>query len=218
MVRFMEARYQQSAERARSCLESGSHDRSNFRAELRNIPSNTRDAWLDLVLGLDELPADGPELPAGCVPYLPCPVDTVVKMAELIGLSDTDVVIDVGAGVGRVAALVNLLTGASSIGIEIQPALAQSARSLAERLHLQRVSCVSGDASALTRFMMVGTVFFFYCPFSDDRLAKVIEDLKPIALTKRLSICCVDLPALSQPWLTRELSASGGLEIYRTVL
>jgi SAM-dependent methyltransferase len=213
----VEALHRTSAERARTSIQRGLHEVARFRAELLAVPASARDAWLDLVLGLDELPDDGPALPPGCVPYLPCAVDTLLRMVDQAQLRDSDVFVDVGSGVGRAAALVHLLTGASAIGIEIQPALAHMARELAARLLLaDRVPCIEGDAADLTRFMMIGSVFFFYCPFSGERLAKVLDDLEAIARTRMLRVCSVDLPLPSREWLVRDAEPSGELAIYRS--
>src|SRR5215469_14927659 len=109
----MDADHRDSAEHVRSRIERGQHDPSMFRAALLSIPPTERDAWLDLVFGLGELPDDGPELPRDCVPYLPCPVDALLRMVEQASVRPSDVFVDVGSGVGRAAALVHLLTGAA---------------------------------------------------------------------------------------------------------
>ena len=182
------------------------------------VPPTERDAWLDIVFGLGELPDDGPELPRGCVPYLPCPVDALLRMVEQAPVRASDIFVDVGSGVGRAAALVHLLTGASVIGLEIQHHLVLSARDLAARLQISRISCVEGDAATLTGLIATGSVFFFYCPFSGERLAKVLTDLESIARTRTIRVCCVDLPLPPCSWLTLESSASGDLAIYRSTL
>src|SRR4029078_9775031 len=102
-------------------LERGQHDPSMFRAALLRVPPTERDAWLDLVLRLGELPDDGPALPRDCVPYLPCPVDALLRIVDQAPVRASDVFVDVGSGLGRAAALVHLLTGAATIGLEIQP-------------------------------------------------------------------------------------------------
>ena len=66
--------------------------------------------------------------------------------------------------------------------------------------------------------MVVGSVFFFNCPFSGARLAKVLDDLEPIARTRQLRVCCVYLPLPPRSWLTREPGRGGDLEIYRSAL
>jgi SAM-dependent methyltransferase len=211
----MDDRHRASAERVRSSIQSGVHDRTVFRAALLSVPPTLRDAWVDLVFALGELPDDGPELPNGCVPYLPCSVDVLLRTIEQAPVRASDVFVDVGSGTGRAAALVHLLTGAPVIGVEIQPELVRAARDLAAQLRLSRMSCVQGDAAKLTGFISIGTVFFLYCPFSGARLARVLADLELIARTRAIRVCSVDLPLPPRPWLTADPALSGDLAIYR---
>lgn len=213
----MEARHLTSAEEARRSIERGLHEPETFRAALLGVPVGDRDAWVDLVLGIDDLPGDGPALPAGGVPYLPCSVEVLLRVVDETPIRPTDVFVDVGAGPGRAIALVHLLTGAGAIGIEVQPQLVRAARGLAAGLGLSRVRCIEGDAAAVAGVLVEGSVFFFFCPFSGARLAKVLDDLEPIARTRQLRICCVDLPLPPRPWLTREAGPDGALEIYRSL-
>jgi SAM-dependent methyltransferase len=214
----VDERDRESAERVRSLIEDGRHDPSMFRASLSSVAPLSRDAWLDLVLGLPEVPDDGPELPRECVPYLPCPVDALLRMVDQAPVRCSDVFVDIGSGVGRAAALVHLLTGASVIGLEIQRHLVQRARDLATRLRASCISTIEGDATKLAGHVTIGSVFFLYCPFSGDRLAKVLADLEPIARTRMLRVCCVDVPLPPRPWLTLEPQLSADLAIYRTTL
>jgi len=213
----MDDGHRASAQRARSLIERGLHDPSRFRAALSSVPPDARDGWLDLVFDLGELPDDGPELPPGCVPYLPCSVDALLRVVEQAPVRASDVFVDIGSGLGRAAALVHLLTGASVVGLEIQPRLVVAARGLAARLLLSRISCVVGDAAMLTGYITIGSVFFLYCPFGGERLSKVLADLQPIARTRTIRICCVDLPLPPRPWLTLD-AAAGDLAIYRSTL
>ena len=187
-----------------------------FRAALLRVPVTSRDAWLDAVFELDGIPDDGPELPRGCVPYVPCSVDVLLRMVQHARIEPTDVVVDVGAGPGRAAAAVHLMTGASVIALEIQPALVTASRELAARLNVERLSAIEGDAAELTGRIQIGSVFFLYCPFSGARLERVLTDLEAIARTRAIRVCCVDLPLPPVPWL--ELAAEAeDLAIYRSV-
>jgi predicted RNA methylase len=211
-------RHRRSAETARWLVQQGLHDPPTFRRALLNVPPAIRDQWLDAVLGIDDLPADGPELPRGCVPYLPCPVDVLLRLVDQAPIRGSDVFVDVGSGLGRAAMFVSLLTGAGAIGLEVQPALAHASRGLASRLRLSRVSCVNGDATKLTGFMTIGSVFLLYCPFGGERLTKVLADLESIARTRTLCLCAVHLPLPPCPWLTLEGRHPGDLAIYRSTL
>jgi hypothetical protein len=58
----------------------GLEDPYLFRDALLRVPPGERDAWLDSIFGLGDLPDDGPDLPRGCVPYLPSSVDTLLRV------------------------------------------------------------------------------------------------------------------------------------------
>ncbi len=213
----MEARHRDSAERMRALLEGGAHEPYRFRAALREIPAIERDAWLDLALGLGELPEDGPELPKGCVPYLPCPVDDLLHVVECAPVQSSDVFVDIGSGVGRAATFVHLLTGAPAIGLEVQPRLVEAARALATRLQVTQVTSVAGDAAELGGAATAGTRFLLYCPFSGERLTKVLGGLESLARTRPIRVCCVDLPLPPCEWLVLESVPRAGLEIHRSI-
>lgn len=212
----MRANDRRSAERVRDAIEGGRHDRARFRSTLLDVPPIERDAWLDVVLGLDELPDDGPELPKGCVPYLPCPVDDLLQVVDHAPVRASDVFVDVGSGVGRAAAFVHLLTGASAIGLEVQPRLVRAARDLAARLKISRVLSIEGDAAELSGRVATGTIFFLYCPFGAERLATWLTAVEPIARARAIRVCCVDLPLPPRDWLTLEASPRAGLEMHRS--
>lgn len=186
-----------------------------FRAALVAQPFIERDGWLDRVLGLGELPDDGPALPRGGVPYLPCAVDVLLDMVDAAAIGPRDVFVDIGAGVGRAAALVHLVTGAAAVGVEIQPALVDAARALGRRLADARLTWVEGDAPACADTMADGTVFFLYCPFSDARLDRTLDVLEGIARQRPIRVCCVDLPVLDRSWLTVMASPRDTLLVYR---
>jgi SAM-dependent methyltransferase len=212
----VDERFRRSAEKARLTIERGLHDPSTFRAALVDVPVTERDAWLDLVLGLDELHDDGPALPPDGVPYLPSPVDALLRMVDAVDLRSSDVFVDVGSGPARAVAFVHLLTGAEAIGLEIQPSLVRAGRGLTSRLRLAGVSVIEGDAATLAGRMTTGSVFFLYCPFSGARLATVLDDLEPIARRRPLRLCCLNLPLPPRAWLIREPHGSDDLVVYST--
>jgi SAM-dependent methyltransferase len=199
-----------------SLIAAAPRDPSAFRAALARIAPNARDACVDRALGLGPIPDDGPELPRGCVPYLPCPVDALLRLVEQARVQASDVFVDVGSGAGRAAALVHLMTGARVIGLEIQPALVAAARDMTARLRLPDVTFVQGDAPQLTDALSAGSVFLLYCPFSGDRLAAVLATLATRARTRTLRVCCVDLPLPLTDWLTPASPPATDLAVYRS--
>jgi SAM-dependent methyltransferase len=180
------------------------------------VPAGRRDAWLDLVLGLDDHYDDGPDLPAGGVPYLPCAVDVLLRAIDAAAVGASDVVVDIGAGPGRAVALVHLLTGAGAVGIEIQSALVRVAREMTARLGLARAPTIHGDAAELAGFMTSASVFLLYCPFSGARLFRVLDHIEAIARTRRVRICCVGMTLPERAWLKRQRGEDAEFEIYRS--
>jgi hypothetical protein len=189
------------ADSARAFLLAQKLSPAGFRSALMSVPPRDRDAWVDRVLLLEANVEDGPDLPRGCAPYLPCPVDAVIAAVDEAAIAAKDVFVDVGFGVGRVGLLVRLLTGAAVIGIEIQSTLVTMARKLARDLRLERFAVVQGDASLLARYIVIGSVFFFYCPFSGQRLNCLIDELQDIAKTRRLRLCGVSTHFPPRSWL-----------------
>lgn len=193
-----------------------------FRAALRAVRRDERERWIDELLGLDELPEDGPDLPRGCTPYLPCSVSTLIEVAEEAALTADDVVVDLGSGLGRALALLHLLSGAEAVGIEIQRGLVERARALTEVWRLPRVRTVHGDAARLAGREVAGSVFLLYSPFGGDRVEAVVDGLEALSRARPLRLCFVDVPPPARPWLVAQRApagrVAGGLVVCRTTL
>jgi SAM-dependent methyltransferase len=208
---------------------------SYLRVALNSIPKTERDSWWDRVLfgehpSFDLLPADCDDLPQGSTPYLPCPLDAVLAAAESLALSCDDILVDIGAGTGRAAALLHFLTGATTVGIEIQKHLFDQAvhlmreffpksdrplngrvRSTSEfdfnskdsRPHSPKthLPMIHGDAIELLPQLRSATAYFLYCPFGGSVLTAFLAALETQAHDRRIRISCVDMPRLRVPWL-----------------
>jgi hypothetical protein len=164
-------------------------DHRAFGEALQKVAPHDRDAWTDAVLGIEPPPPDEP-LPAGAVPYLPCGVDEILAVVHGVPVGARDVVVDLGAGLGRVAMLVHLLSGSRTVGIEIQPQLVERARATA------------------------GSVFFLYAPFNGALLRRVLAKLS--AVERPFVVCAVDLE-LDVDWLVSRPSSHRSVAIYDTV-
>ena len=86
---------------------------------LSALTPDARDAFIDALFALPELPDDMPGLPQGAVPYLPCAVDAIVHAVQHAPVCAHDVFVDLGAGLGRVTLLAHLLSGARAVGVEL---------------------------------------------------------------------------------------------------
>ncbi len=207
-----------SADAVRAWITAGNQDPARFRAQLEQVPRGSRDVWVDRVFGIEHIAADGAHLPRGCSPYLPCPVDSLVRGLDLAQVRPTDVVIDVGSGVGRAALLVRLLTGASVVGIEVQPALVAQSREHLRQMNVSGVCVIEGEAAKLARYVVTATTFFLYCPFSGSRLNHFLDGIAGIAKTHALRICSVDLELPLRSWFQRLRSPHPDVSVYQSNL
>lgn len=214
----MEPTLRHSAYATRALLSAGELKPTQFRAALEMVPAPDRDAWFDLIVGIDHVAADGPYLPRSCSPYLPCAVDTLLRTIDLADVSASDVFVDVGSGVGRAALLVRFLTGAAVVGIEVQPSLVVDARCYAEKLNVPSFATIAGDAAELARYMVTGSVFFLYCPFGGRRLEQVVDGIAPIAKTRPIQICSVDLNLPARSWLRRVPTEHRDVAVFENTL
>lgn len=173
------------------------------------VPAGGREAFVDELLGIEELPADV-ALPRGAVPYLPCGVDDIVTAVRELPLCADDVLVDLGSGLGRVAILAHLLTGARAHGIEIQGHLVDRARARVAALGLDDVTFEQADAREA---VLDGSVFFLYAPFNGEMLATVLGRLETLAKTRNFAVATVGMD-LRVPWLAPRPPSAVALTIH----
>lgn len=162
------------------------------------IDPEDRDDWVDEVLGFDPPPPDG-ALPRGGVPYLPCGVTDILDMVRLVPLRATDQFVDVGSGLGRVAILAHLLSGARAHGVEVQRHLCARARELSEQLGLGDV--VTFQHANAAEIDLDGSVFFFYAPCNGELLRQVMARIEPVAQRRPIAVVAASLSFATVPWL-----------------
>ena len=148
--------------------------------------------------------------------YQPTPVRHVVAMIDQLALRPGDTLVDLGSGLGHVPMLVNILTGASTLGIELQDPLVERARETAQALGLQGVSFVHGDARVAD--LSAGTVFYLYTPFKgavmDEALARLAEEARDRPLRIATFGPCTSRVA-AEPWLvSRDLPGENGVCVF----
>jgi hypothetical protein len=181
-------------------------------AWLASLPPSERDAALEDRLGITPPPSAEPPGPHA-VGYHASGVAAVVRMLLEVPLVAGDVLVDLGAGLGKVMLLARLLTGAAAQGVELQPALVLRAREAAARMGLCDVTYVAGDARVAD--LSDGTVFYLYAPFTGPVLAQVVNRLRSIASRQAIVVCTlgVDLER-EAPWLVRRPLDAFWLAIY----
>jgi hypothetical protein len=121
------------------------------------------------------------------VPYQPTPVRHILHLIAATGLAEDDVFVDLGSGLGHVPLLVSMVTGAQSLGIEVQAAYVASAQECAQSLHLSRVRFTPQDAREAD--LSSGTVFYLYSPFNGSILTDVLSSLQMESTRRSIKIC-----------------------------
>jgi hypothetical protein len=178
------------------------------------LRGNSYDSLDDLISGVlqlekprEERADTGPEM----VFYQPTPARHIFALIAAVGISEDDVVVDLGSGLGHVPLLVSACTNARCVGVEMEPAYVACASRCAEKLNLQRVSFREEDARRVD--FSIGTVFYFYTPFTGSILKAVVNSLRKQAAVRTIKICtfgpCASVFA-REPWLEALTSPEEG--------
>ncbi len=207
----MDPALRDSAIEARAQVIAGTLRGAALAELIASIPWDERDAWTDelLMIGPPEVDA---LLPRGSVPYLPCGVDEILALARDVPMREAgDAFVDIGSGLGRVAILAHLLTGARASGIEIQAHLVERARVVSSDLGLTDVTFVHANAADTA---LDGTVFFLYAPCNGPMLASVIDRLAALARRNPITVATVGLELPDVPWLSPRTTSSDTMSLY----
>jgi predicted RNA methylase len=142
------------------------------------------------------------EQPADMVFYQPTPARHIFDLIRRAAPDESDVLVDLGAGLGHVPMLFAICTEARGIGIEREASYVDCARHSARTLGLPRVSFVEQDArmADLSR----GTLFYLYTPFGGAILRAVLDALRSEASRREIRIAtygpCTQA-VLEESWL-----------------
>ena len=176
--------------------------------EPRPRPGLSYDHLDELISGVLQLrePENAPAPPGPeMVFYQPTPVRHILGLVAAARPSASDVLVDLGSGLGHVAILASILTGACTIGIESEAAYVLSARGCASSLGLGRVSFIHQDAREAD--FSSATIFYLYTPFTGAILASVIGKLRQESTRRPIRICSLGPCSLTlgtEPWLKAE--------------
>lgn len=176
------------------------------------------DALLSGVLQIEE-PSPGAQLAAEMVFYQPTPARHIFELIARTVLSEHDVLVDLGSGLGHVPLLAAICTRARCVGIEWQAAYVDCARCCAKALNLANVAFLRQDARAAD--LSTGTVFYLYTPFTGAMLADVLAMLRREAAAREIRIgtlgpCTANFAR--EPWLQSiGTPTAGGLAVFRSL-
>jgi hypothetical protein len=161
-------------------------DYAPWKPEQPHIGPDGLDILIDGILGYSgqfgRKAPDHPEM----VHYEPTPARAVLELIDKTGLNSNQVIYDLGSGIGRASLLFNLLSGAQSKGIEIDPALTTFAQNGSHTLRLTKVSFINMDAREAD--YSDGDVFFMFTPFLGNLLQTVLGRLELLAQKRAITI------------------------------
>ncbi|WP_436491516.1 hypothetical protein [Chitinophaga sp. ARDCPP14] len=160
------------------------------------------DIFINGLSPLQTMPEQTRDLEPEMVYYQKTPARIVFELVEKVPFIKEDVFFDIGAGLGQVAILVNLLTGIATRGIEFEPAFCDYAGACAAALHLPAVTFINVDAREAD--YSEGTVFFMFTPFKGEILQEVLSILQKESVKRKIRLItygpCTSRVAL-ESWL-----------------
>lgn len=116
--------------------------------------------------------------------YQKTPARVILELSKKVNCND--VFFDIGSGVGQVVILVNLISDAKAIGIEIDSSCCNYAKEVAYKLDLGNTEFINKDARKVD--YSIGTIFFLYTPFIGKMMEDVLVLLQKRSLTKTIRI------------------------------
>ncbi len=160
------------------------------------------DELISGVLQFEDPGAGVAQLTDEMVFYQPTPARHIFDLIRRTALTEQDVLIDLGSGMGHVPLLVAICTKARGIGIEVDAAYVDCAQKSAKTLNLNSIAFLQQDARAAD--LSVGTVFHLYTPFTGTILRNVLDSLTQVAASHRIRVStlgpCTSIIA-KEPWL-----------------
>ncbi len=194
LQRRLEAANERVVRRLRSRIRSGRYSPEGLRRAFSRYAGSPQDRGYDaldlLVAGLMDAgmpPQERVVLEPDMVGYQPTPARVILSLLHRAEIASTDVVYDLGSGLGWVVLLVALLSGAQATGIELEPAYCEYAACCARQLNLPGVEFIEADARAVP--LTGGSVFFMYTPFRGALLRCVLERLRGEAKKRPIRVC-----------------------------
>jgi hypothetical protein len=134
--------------------------------------------------------------------YQPTPARITLKLIDELHMTSDDVFYDLGSGLGHVPILVNVLTGITTRGIELEASYVRYAGECLKKLGLSNVEFIQADARDAD--YADGTVFYLYTPFQGEMLRQVLAKLTAQAERRHIKVCTYGpctLQVSKQNWL-----------------
>jgi hypothetical protein len=160
------------------------------------------DELISGVLQFEEPSAEVVQLYSEMVAYQPTPARHIFELIDRTALTERDLLIDLGSGLGHVPLVASICTKARCTGIELEPSYVDCARNSARSLNRNNVRFIQGDARAAD--LSEGTVFYLYTPFTGTMLRDVLNSLRDEAVKREIRVCTFgpcSLVVAEEQWL-----------------
>lgn len=176
-------------------FENNNHDEEGY---------DNLDIFINRLLSLQHMPEPSKPLEPEMVFYQKTPARIIFELVKNIGFTKDDVFFDIGAGLGQVVMLVNLLAGIRTMGVEFDPAFCKYSKECAGMLGLQDMAFINAEAREAD--YSAGTVFFMYTPFRGKMLQDVLDVLRKESLKRAIRLitygpCTAEVA--KQDWLSQ---------------
>lgn len=156
-------------------------------ASRAGLSFDIRDEIVSGVLHLPEPEEPEVAMSAEMLAYQPTPARHIVDLIAAGRLSQDDVLVDLGSGLGHVPLLVSMLCGIRTLGVELQPAYVACAREYAQKLGVRQARFVANDARVAD--LTSGSVFYLFTPFTGSVLREVLERLREESTRRQIRVC-----------------------------
>jgi predicted RNA methylase len=202
----------------RKAVREGTYRPQDFARDVRALADfGERELFVEGLLGIMDRPPHTIERSPNASLYQGTPTLDLLKLLDALKPGATDVVVDLGAGLGKVAMLVNWFTGARTIGIELEAAHSGRAKEAAKEMGLSGVEIV--QANARSADLSEGTIFYLFNPFGGEVLQEVLAKLEAVAKHHPITVCTLAMSALKVDWLTLDAARTpfdGGFQVWRS--
>ncbi len=142
--------------------------------------------FFEQVIGLNYDRGFHPDYEREMIQYVATSADQFAATIMTLPLTQHDLFVDLGSGLGRLPILASLLTGAEAVGIEYQRCFCDAAHEYAENLHLNQVSFINDDFRNVD--LAGASVVFAFDPCVGAMRNSLIEKLRKQARHKPLTV------------------------------
>ena len=143
----------------------------------RGLIASAYEAYYGIKTDLEE-PSIAREVCHDAVPYAPISYWLLKEVISSISPEKNDMIFDIKCGRGRRVALFSRFPVKKTVGVEIDPVLANAAKLNGVRVRGRRSPIAIMNCNALDVDYSEGTIFFLYYPFGAETLETLLGNIR----------------------------------------